>query len=163
MSKRKIKGYIESGKVNGWDDPRLPTVRGIINNGMSIAGLKEFAKSTGFSKNIITMEWDKIWGINRKIIDPISTRIACLNSTTVIILEVADHANEEITIPAYSKNTSLGFQQIHRTSHIYINAVDYDQINQNEEITLLNWGNMIVDKNNSRLYKHLDRDFKKNR
>ena len=36
MSKRKIKAMIEKDVVTGWDDPRLPTIKGIINNGLSL-------------------------------------------------------------------------------------------------------------------------------
>ncbi|RMD41895.1 hypothetical protein DV735_g3213, partial [Chaetothyriales sp. CBS 134920] len=47
MSKRKIGKLIESGTVSGWDDPRLPTVRGIRRRGMTVEGLRDFMVSQG--------------------------------------------------------------------------------------------------------------------
>lgn len=159
MSKRKIKALIEEGKVIGWHDPRLPTVQGILGAGMSVQGLKEFAKSTGFSKNIISMSWDKIWGINRKIIDPQSIRIMCLSNDPdqTIRLEVLDQLSvETVEVPAYIKNTSLGNLVINRTQSILISTADYQLCEDGEEITLMNWGNMILNKQTNQLVKNLD-------
>lgn len=163
MSKRKIKAMIDEKKVIGWHDPRLVTIRGILNNGLSVEGLKEFAKSTGFSKNIISMSWDKIWGINRKIIDPMATRIICMNAdyNELVRLEVIQQETEEIQIPAYSKNPALGSCITYRTKYIIISKDEYDLVENGEEITLINWGNMIINKDTNQLTKHLEGDFKK--
>ena len=49
------------------DDPRFPTVRGVLRRGMTVAGLKQFIASQGSSRAVVTMEWDKIWACNRKV------------------------------------------------------------------------------------------------
>lgn len=74
LSKRKLTWFVNEGLVDGWDDPRFPTVRGILRRGMTVEGLKQFIIQQGSSKSVVFMEWDKIWSINKKIIDPIAVR-----------------------------------------------------------------------------------------
>ena len=50
------------------DDPRFPTVRGILRRGMTVEGLKNFIMAQGSSRAIVMMEWDKIWACNRKYV-----------------------------------------------------------------------------------------------
>lgn len=76
LSKRKLTWFVSEGLVDGWDDPRFPTVRGILRRGMTVAGLKEFIIAQGSSKSVVFMEWDKIWAFNKKVIDPVAVRCA---------------------------------------------------------------------------------------
>lgn len=74
LSKRKLTWFVNEGLVDGWDDPRFPTVRGILRRGMTVEGLKQFIIAQGSSKSVVFMEWDKIWAFNKKVIDPIAVR-----------------------------------------------------------------------------------------
>ncbi|KAE9461868.1 hypothetical protein C3L33_06203, partial [Rhododendron williamsianum] len=53
----------------GWDDPRFPTVQGIVRRGLTIEALIKLVVYQGGSKNLNLMEWDKLWTINKKQID----------------------------------------------------------------------------------------------
>ena len=48
------------------DDPRFPTVRGVLRRGMTVEGLKLFIAAQGSSRAITVMDWNKIWAFNRK-------------------------------------------------------------------------------------------------
>lgn len=49
------------------DDPRMPTVRGVLRRGMTVEGLRQFIQAQGSSRSVVFMEWDKIWAINKKV------------------------------------------------------------------------------------------------
>ena len=83
MSKRKLTLLVDEGIVEGWDDPRLPTVRGIIRRGLTVEGLKQFILAQGGSRSVVVMEWDKLWAFNRKVIDPIAPRYTALEGAIV--------------------------------------------------------------------------------
>lgn len=74
MSKRKLTWFVDEGHVEGWDDPRLPTVRGVMRRGLTVEGLKQFIVAQGGSRSVVMMEWDKIWAFNKKVIDPVAPR-----------------------------------------------------------------------------------------
>lgn len=65
LSKRKLRWFVETGNVEGWDDPRFPTVQGIMRRGMTVEALKNFMLEQGPSKNTNLQEWDKIWARTR--------------------------------------------------------------------------------------------------
>jgi hypothetical protein len=56
LSKRKLQALIDARKATGWDDPRFPTVAGIMRRGMTVAGLKTFILSMGASTNTNLMQ-----------------------------------------------------------------------------------------------------------
>ena len=74
LSKRKLRWFVDEGRVSGWDDPRFPTVRGIQRRGMTVEALTQFMLSQGPSQSIVSLEWDSIWALNKKIIDPVAPR-----------------------------------------------------------------------------------------
>lgn len=74
LSKRKLHWFVDQGLVRGWDDPRFPTVRGIRRSGMTVDALRQFMLSQGPSQATLSLEWDSIWSLNKKLIDPVASR-----------------------------------------------------------------------------------------
>ena len=78
LSKRKLRWFVEQKLVQGWNDPRFPTVKGILRRGMQTDALENFMKTQGASKNNVLMEWDKLWALNRQHIDPVAHRYSAV-------------------------------------------------------------------------------------
>jgi glutamyl-tRNA synthetase len=79
LSKRKLQLLVDAQRVSGWDDPRFPTIRGIRRRGMTIEALKNYILMQGASTNSLLLEWDKVWALNKKVIDPVAPRFVALN------------------------------------------------------------------------------------
>uniref|UniRef100_A0A1I7VP94 glutamate--tRNA ligase n=1 Tax=Loa loa TaxID=7209 RepID=A0A1I7VP94_LOALO len=96
MSKRKLTWLVDEHHVEGWDDPRLPTVRGVMRRGLTVEGLKQFIVAQGGSRAIVMMEWDKIWSFNKKVIDPVAPRYTALAcAENLVQVTVMDDMAEE--------------------------------------------------------------------
>ena len=67
---RDIVEGIKSGKISGWDDPKLPTVRALIRRGFGPEAFRAFAEQCGLTKHDINIDWETFYGINRRIVDP---------------------------------------------------------------------------------------------
>ncbi|KAH9079616.1 glutamate-tRNA ligase [Lactarius deliciosus] len=146
LSKRKLHWFVDKGLVSGWDDPRFPTVRGIRRRGMTVEALTQFMLSQGPSQAIVSLEWDSIWALNKKIIDPIAPRFWAVLKTKYVSVTIQGVPPEpEIkTLPRHKKNPDVGEKKTVYSSSILIDQEDALSFGDSEEITLMDWGNAIV-------------------
>lgn len=145
LSKRKLTWFVEQGLVDGWDDPRFPTVRGVLRRGMTVKGLREFIIAQGSSKSAVTMEWDKIWAFNKKVIDPIAPRYTALDRNPIVV-NVAGAKRQQIRVPCHPKNADVGEKTVWLGPRVLIDAADAAELRVGEMATFINWGNMLVTK-----------------
>jgi glutamyl-tRNA synthetase len=75
---------VNKGKAWDWGDPRMPTIRGIIGDGVTVSVLWEFILKQGPSRNILNLEWSTLWAANRKYIDPIPPRHVAIAADDVV-------------------------------------------------------------------------------
>merc|ERR1739838_1001472 len=154
LSKRKLTYFVEEGLVDGWDDPRMPTVRGVVRRGMTVEGLQEFILAQGSSRSVVTMEWDKIWSFNKKIIDPIAPRHFGLAKENLTLVNVKDAKESSAKYPFHPKNESCGQKDIFYSNKIWVETADAETFVEGENVTFINWGNLAitkVNKNNGKL------------
>ncbi|KAL9114749.1 MAG: hypothetical protein Q9227_001428 [Pyrenula ochraceoflavens] len=146
LSKRKLTKLVDSGAVSGWDDPRFPTIRGIRRRGMTIPALREFMLKQGPSKNIVNMDWTTFWATNKKYIDPTSPRHTAIAKSRAVTCNVsgarvAPYSEDK---PKHGKNPDVGMKKVWFSPTIIIEQEDAASFAQDEEITLMAWGNAIV-------------------
>ncbi|KAK4748770.1 hypothetical protein SAY87_015356 [Trapa incisa] len=146
LSKRKLLWFVQNGKVDGWDDPRFPTVQGIVRRGLKIEALIQFIVEQGASKNLNLMEWDKLWSINKKIIDPVCPRHTVVIEERRVLLTLADGPEQPFVriIPRHKKYEGAGEKSTTYTKSIWIDYADALCISAGEQVTLMDWGNAIV-------------------
>jgi len=146
MSKRKLTKLVEMGAVDGWDDARFPTVRGLVRRGLTVDALRNFVLEQGASRSIATMEWDKLWTLNKKVIDPVVPRFTALPKDRLVKFHITDGPAQLETKKnlKHKKNTSLGEKDTYYYNTVYLDSQDANAIVDNEEITLMDWGNAFV-------------------
>ena len=172
LSKRKLQWFVDQGIVGGWDDPRFPTVRGIRRRGMTIEALKQYILMQGASQNTLLLEWDKLWALNRKVIDPIAPRHTAVLSDKIVHVNVqgAPATPEVKENLKHKKNPELGTKKTTYSNKIVLDQEDAKTLEVGEEITLMDWGNAFVrnvakneagEATSVDLELHLEGDFKK--
>jgi len=144
LSKRKLTHLVDEGYVDSWDDPRMPTVRGVLRRGMTIEGLKEFIIAQGASKSNVHMGWDKIWAFNKKVIDPIAPRYNALQKDSVVPVTVAGANESQQMYPAHPKNASIGEKQVYYSPSVLIEGEDAASMKEGDLVTFINWGNLRI-------------------
>ncbi|KAK2966190.1 hypothetical protein RJ640_008756 [Escallonia rubra] len=146
LSKRKLLWFVQHKQVEGWDDPRFPTVQGIVRRGLQIEALIQFILEQGASKNLNLMEWDKLWTINKKLIDPVCPRHTAVLEERRVLLTLVDGPDDPFVriIPRHKKYERAGEKATTFTKRIWIDHADAQSISVDEEITLMDWGNAVV-------------------
>ncbi|XP_038250178.1 bifunctional glutamate/proline--tRNA ligase isoform X2 [Dermochelys coriacea] len=146
LSKRKLTWFVNEGLVDGWDDPRFPTVRGVLRRGMTVEGLKQFIAAQGSSRSVVNMEWDKIWSFNKKVIDPVAPRYTALLKDEVVTVNVPEALEEMKEVAKHPKNADVGLKPVWYSSKVLIDGADAETLTEGETVTFINWGNIIITK-----------------
>lgn len=147
LSKRKLQWFVDTKRVDGWDDPRFPTVRGVLRKGIRVETLTEFMLEQGPSKRANLMEWEKLWAINKRIIDPICPRYSAVRveKASRILIENVPKDPEAVTVPMNKLNLPLGERPLWKSNNILVDFIDADKlINVGQKVTLMNWGNVLI-------------------
>ena len=173
LSKRYLKWFVETNRVEGWDDPRFPTVQGIVRRGLVPDALKDFCLEQGPSKKNNLMEWDKIYAINRNYIDPVAKRYFAVGSENYVnlIIDNMEDKVEEVMVPWHQKNKELGERVQNHYNKLIIEKEDAAMVEEGKKLTLYKWANSQVTKvekdengNVKEIHVNLtpeDKDFKK--
>lgn len=146
MSKRKLQWFVDEGHVDSWTDPRFPTIQGMMRRGLSMEALKRFILSQGDSKKGVNMDINMLWALNKQIIDQKIPRFTSIRSDNIVPITITGMATEteQIEVPRHKLDESLGKKIVTRANKIYIDQEDAKAIVDGEEITLMNWGNCII-------------------
>ena len=126
MSKRKLTQLVEENHVNGWDDPRMPTVAGLRRRGYTPASIREFCDRIGISKadNMVEMALLEDC-IRTDLNDNAPRRMAVLKPLKLIITNYPEDKEEVLHAPNHPQQEGMGKREIHFSREIYIDQEDF--------------------------------------
>lgn len=149
LSKRKLTWLVDEKLVDGWDDPRMPTVQGILRRGLTVEGLKQFIIAQGSSKHIVFMEWDKIWAFNKKCLDPVVPRYTAIEQKDVVKVTLEGYDGQvTVDIALHPKDPNLGKRVVKVSKELLIEQADAAQFKDGDTATFLSLGNVKITKVN---------------
>lgn len=126
MSKRKIQKLVEEGHVDGWDDPRLPTLSALRRRGCPPAAIRQFCKEIGLAKRVNTIELAKLEGCMRQELNRLALRyMAVLRPLKVIITNYPEDREEDHQAVNNPEDASAGKRAVPFSRELYIEADDF--------------------------------------
>ena len=129
MSKRKLISLVQDGLVEGWDDPRMPTLSGARRRGYPPAAIRAFWQRVGVSKQISVIDYSVLEGCVRDELDVTAQRrFAAIDPLRLVITNLpADHA-EMLTFSNHPKNDALGTRAVPFSPQLWIERDDFMEI-----------------------------------
>lgn len=125
-SKRKLLQLIQEGHVSGWDDPRMPTIRGLRRRGVPAAAIVELCKQVGVTKYEGVTDVQVFDGIVRDQLNADSPRrMAVLRPLKLVITNYPEGQTEEIDAPNHPGNEDMGTRKIQFGREVWIESTDF--------------------------------------
>ncbi len=129
MSKRKLAQLVADGMVDGWDDPRLPTLAGVRRRGFPAAAVRHFWQRAGLSKQNSIIEMGVLEGCVREHLDARAPRrMAVLDPLKLVIDNLPDEHEEHIRFPNHPKNPDFGERDIPFAREVWIERDDFAEV-----------------------------------
>lgn len=128
MSKRKLLQLVKEKYVDGWDDPRMPTISGIRRRGYTPESIHAFTERIGVSKAESVIEYDILESCIRDDLDARAHRaMAVLDPIKVVIENLPGDYKEELESAVHPKKPELGKRKFFFTKEVYIDAADFKE------------------------------------
>ena len=125
-SKRKLATLVEKNIVDGWDDPRMPTLSGMRKRGYPASTVQDFCQRVGITKKDKSIEMALLENSVRERLNNDSPRImAVLNPLKVTIENYPDGATEELDAKNHPKNPDMGNRSMIFNKEIFIERDDF--------------------------------------
>lgn len=129
ISKRFITPLVQEGKVMGWDDPRLPTLKGLARRGILPEAIRDFVLSFGLSKVESEPGWERLLSGNRKLLEPTARHYFFVPNPVKITIKNAKPMEAELKL---HPSQNLGTRKISVSDSVYIPQDDFEKIKEGE-------------------------------
>lgn len=125
MSKRKLHQLVAEKIVEGWDDPRMPTVSGLRRRGYTAASIREFCLRIGVTKQDNNVEMMALESCIRDDLNENAPRAMAVLDPVKIVIENMGDAVEMVTMPNHPNKPEMGSRDVPFSREIYIDRADF--------------------------------------
>ena len=129
MSKRYLKALVDDGVVEGWDDPRMPTIAGLRRRGYTPEAIRDFCERIGVAKANSQVEISLLEHCVREDLqDKVESRNVVEKPIKVVITNYPEDKTEMITIENHNKIPEMGTRQVPFSRELYIDGDDFMEV-----------------------------------
>ncbi|NIY82844.1 glutamine--tRNA ligase [Vibrio hepatarius] len=126
MSKRKLNQLVSENLVNGWDDPRMPTISGLRRRGFTPGSIREFCKRIGVTKQDNMIEMSSLESCIRDDLNENAPRaMAVLDPVKVVIENYDADKVEMLTVANHPNKPEMGEREVPFTREVWIEREDF--------------------------------------
>ncbi len=129
MSKRYLRKLVEEKLVDGWDDPRMPTLCGLRRRGYTPSAIFDFVARAGVAKSYSVVDYELLEHCIREELNTTAERrIAILHPIKVVVTNYPEDKVEYFSLPNNPQNPDAGTRQVAFTRELYIDADDFAEV-----------------------------------
>ena len=126
LSKRRLIQLVKEGHVKGWDDPRMPTIRGLRRRGVPPAALRDFSKRIGVTKSYNVVEMASLdYSIRELLNKTAERRMAVLNPLKVVIENYPEGESEELEAVNNPADPEAGSRKVPFSRELWVERDDF--------------------------------------
>ncbi len=126
LSKRKLRCLVEEGHVQGWDDPRMPTLSGLRRRGYTAASIRDFCDRIGMAKKDAIIDVAQLeYSIRQNLNRTSPRRMAVLNPLRVVLENYPEDQEELVEAVNNPEDPSLGTREVPFARVLYIEQRDF--------------------------------------
>lgn len=128
MSKRKLLQLVQEGHVEGWDDPRMPTISGLRRRGFTPEAIRNFCDAIGVAKRDNTIDYSRLEYYLREDLNKKANRVmTVLNPVKLIIDNYSENESELLEAVNNPEDETYGKRQISFSNTLYIEQEDFEE------------------------------------
>ncbi len=128
MSKRKLLKLVEDGIVNGWDDPRMPTISGLRRRGYTPAALRKFVETVGVAKRDNVIDVSLLEFCIREDLNKTAPRVmAVLNPVKLVVTNYPEDKVEWMDAENNQEDESAGYRKVPFSRELFIEKEDFKE------------------------------------
>ncbi|WP_086932246.1 glutamine--tRNA ligase/YqeY domain fusion protein [Agarilytica rhodophyticola] len=125
-SKRKLKRLVDENFVDGWDDPRMPTIAGYRRRGYSPASIRKFCEMIGVTKSDGVVDVAMLEHAIRDDLDKNAPRAMCvLRPLKVVLTNYPEQKREQLTAPGHPNRDDLASRELSFSREVFIDQEDF--------------------------------------